>query len=172
MDFTFRTYEHPDVRELTAAVEEEYRDLYGGDGDTAPVDVADFEHPTGWFAVGYLDGKPVAMGGWRRHPPGPVPGERPGEIKRMYVVPEARGRGLSRLMLLAIEDSARAAGIDWLVLETGLEQPAAVSLYRATGYVDIPHFGYYADDDRAVHLGKDITKNLTEAAPASTGERA
>lgn len=157
MHLELRTYDHPDVVSMVAAVQVEYAQLYGDEGDTSPIDHADFVAPTGWFAVGYVDDRAVAMGGWRRREPGPlIPGTFPAEIKRMYVVPEARGRGLSRWMLTAIEDSAAAAGVDFLVLETGLAQPQAIGLYRGCGYTDAPAFGYYAGEADAVHLGKAI----------------
>lgn len=151
-------YDDPTVVTMTAAVLAEYSRLYGDEeGDISPIDRTDFHPPAGWFAVGYVDDRPVAMGGWRRREPGPlVPGTTPAEIKRMYVVPEARGRGLSRRMLAAIEESAAAAGVDFLVLETGLAQPAAIALYRSCGYTEAPPFGYYAGEPDAVHLGKPI----------------
>lgn len=151
-------YDAPAVVSMTAAVLAEYARLYGDEeGDVSPIDAADFVPPAGWFAVGYVEDRPVAMGGWRRREPGPlVPGSTPAEIKRMYVVPEARGRGLSGLMLAAIEESAAAAGVDFLVLETGLAQPQAIGLYRGRGYTDAPAFGYYAAEPDAVYLGKAI----------------
>jgi GNAT superfamily N-acetyltransferase len=148
-------YDHADVVTLTAEVQEEYRGLYGGE-DASHVEPEQFSPPNGRFLVGYADSRPVAMGGWRRlTDDAGAPGAAPAEIKRMYVVPEARGRGLSRVMLAAIEASASAAGVDWLVLETGLEQPAAVALYRSSGYADVDgRFGHYYGSPLAVHLGK------------------
>jgi GNAT superfamily N-acetyltransferase len=152
-----RPYGHPDVVALTRDVQAHYSQLYGGSGDESLVEVADFEAPTGHFVVGYLEGVPVAMGGWRRL------GDRPGlpspdcaEIKRMYVVPSAQGRGLSRLVLAELEASARSAGIDWLVLETGQPQTSAIKLYRSSGYTEVDGlpYGHYVDDPDAVHLGK------------------
>jgi ribosomal protein S18 acetylase RimI-like enzyme len=154
-----RPYGHPDVVALTREVQAHYSQLYGGVGDESLVEVADFEAPTGQFIVGYLESVPVAMGGWRRL------GERPGlpspnsaEIKRMYVAPSARGRHLSRAVLAELEASARAAGIDWLVLETGQPQTAAIELYRSSGYSDVDGrpYGHYVDEPDAVHLGKSL----------------
>ena len=56
-----------------------------------------------------------------------------GELKRMYVVPEARGQRLGRLILDRIEAEARREGLGYLRLETGIRQPEALSLYRAAG---------------------------------------
>ena len=67
------------------------------------------------------------------------------EVKRMYVVPEQRGHGHARRMLAALEDAARAAGHDVVVLETGLRQPEAIALYESAGYEPVPGFGYYKD---------------------------
>jgi len=154
-----RPYGHPDVVALTAEVQAHYRRLYGGPGDESVVEVADFEAPTGHFVVGYVDGAPVAMGGWRRlgERPG-LPSPNAGEIKRMYVVPSARGRGLSRVVLAELESSARAAGLDWLVLETGQPQTSAVRLYLSSGYlgVDGSAYGHYLGEPDVVHLGKSL----------------
>jgi GNAT superfamily N-acetyltransferase len=147
-------YGHPDIVALTAQVQAYYEQIYGGP-DSTPVDDAEFTPPQGAFFVGYDDGRPVAMGGWRWHrAPVPIAATRPAEIKRMYVVPAVRGRGLARRLLGHLEDTARGAGADALVLETGQRQPEAIGLYRATGYVDIPRFGHYACAPDAVHLGK------------------
>jgi GNAT superfamily N-acetyltransferase len=147
-------YDHPDIVALTAEVQAYYEQIYGGP-DSSPVDDAEFAAPHGAFFVGYDDGRPVAMGGWRWHRARlPIAATRPAEIKRMYVVPHLRGRGLARRLLGHLEDTARAAGADALVLETGQRQPEAIGLYRATGYTDIPRFGHYACEPDAVHLGK------------------
>jgi GNAT superfamily N-acetyltransferase len=154
-----RPYGHPDVVALTRQVQSHYSQLYGGPGDESPVEAADFEAPTGHFVVGYLDGVPAAMGGWRRL------GDRPGlpspncaEIKRMYVVPAARRRGLSHVVLTELEASARQAGIDWLVLETGQPQTSAIWLYRSSGYTEVhgEPYGHYVGEPDAVHLGKSL----------------
>lgn len=159
MELIRRPYGHPDVVALTDEVQAHYRRLYGGPGDKSIVEVADFEAPTGHFVVGYVHGVPVAMGGWRRL------GERPGlpspnaaEIKRMFVAPCARGRGLSRIVLAELETTARAAGLDWLVLETGRPQTSALGLYRSSGYceVDGTAYGHYVGKPDVIHLGRSL----------------
>ena len=159
MELIPRPYGHPDVVALTLQVQAHYSELYGGPGDESPVEVADFEAPTGHFVVGYVDGAPVAMGGWRRLGGRPgLPSPNSAEIKRMYVAPAARRRGLSRLVLAELEATALAAGIDWLVLETGRPQTSAVGLYRASGYteVDGTPYGHYIGEPDVVHLGKSL----------------
>ncbi|WP_285645776.1 GNAT family N-acetyltransferase [Lentzea sp. NBRC 102530] len=123
-----------------------------GDVDITPVDPAQFAAPLGYFVIGYLDGVPVACGGWR------VNDELDGaaEIKRMYVVDSARGKGLSRLVLAHLEATAREAGLARMVLETGTRQPEAISLYTSSGYERIPNFGVYRDHPDSRCFGKSL----------------
>jgi len=159
MELIPRPYGHRDAVALTDQAQSFYRELYGGPGDESPVHVTDFEAPKGHFVVGYVESLAVAMGGWRRL------GDRPGlpspdaaEIKRMYVAPPFRGRGLSRLVLAELETSARAAGVDWMVLETGQPQTSAVRLYRTSGYteVDGTSYGHYLGALDVIHLGRSL----------------
>ena len=78
---------------------------------------------------------------------------RPAEIKRMFVREGVRGQGFARMVLASLEASAAAAGADWMLLETGQPQIAAVGLYRSSGYVDVEPFGHYADSELALSLG-------------------
>ena len=73
---------------------------------------------------------------------------RPGdaEIKRMWVDPAHRRRGLAGALLDELERAATRAGCPRTVLETGTEQPEALAFYRARGYVAIPRFGVYRDE--------------------------
>lgn len=73
-------------------------------------------------------------------------GERYGEIKRLFVDPMARGRGLARQLMAEVEAHARALGIGVLRLETGVAQPEALGLYRKLGYVPRGPFGIYPKD--------------------------
>ncbi|MEO6503029.1 MAG: GNAT family N-acetyltransferase [Jatrophihabitantaceae bacterium] len=161
-------YDHPDARRLIAEVQAEYVQRYGGP-DSSPVDPLEFQPPQGLFAVGYLDAEPVAMGGWRRHDDedAQTSWAAPAvEVKRMYVAAAARGRGYARTMLAYLEDTARESGARWLLLETGSRQPEAVQLYRSCGYQPVPPFGYYADRELAIHLGKDLRTATAQPAAA------
>jgi GNAT superfamily N-acetyltransferase len=161
-------YDEPDAQLLIAEVQAEYVRIYGGEDET-PVDPGEFAEPHGRFVVGYLNQTPVAMGGWRKHG-----SEHPetrwatsaAEIKRMYVSPSARGRGFARLLLANLEETSRTAGVDWLLLETGLMQPEAIALYRSSGYHEVPPFGHYATARSAVHLGKRLNDRLVTDQPA------
>ena len=80
-----------------------------------------------------------------------------GEIKRMYVIPERRGTGVSTALLTALEGEARGRGWNRVVLETGDRQPDAMRLYEREGYVRVPNFGYYADSDLSICYEKWFT---------------
>jgi GNAT superfamily N-acetyltransferase len=150
-------YDSPDPATLTEQVQRYYAAVYG-EPDTTPFTAEEFAPPRGGFLVGYLDGRPVAMGGWRFAPyRAPAGARRAAEIKRMYVADEARGRGFARALLVALEDEARSAGADWMVLETGQPQLAAVGLYRGSGYTDITPYGFYADQPSVISLGKRLS---------------
>jgi ribosomal protein S18 acetylase RimI-like enzyme len=149
-------YEHPDVAALERKAQDFYVTIYGGPDET-PFTTADFSPPWGAFFVGYLDDEAVAMGGWRFRTPGvPQIAQRPAEIRRMFVHERVRGRGFGRVVLAALEASAAAAGADWMLLETGQPQVAAIGLYRSSGYVDVERFGYYAESDTALNLGRPL----------------
>jgi GNAT superfamily N-acetyltransferase len=142
-----RPYDDPEVTRLVAEVQAEYVAMYGGE-DAAQVDPAEFAPPSGRFLVGVLDGVAVAMGGWRRLD------DTQAEIKRMYVAPVARRRGLALRLLGELERTAADAGITRLVLNTGPEQPEAVAMYERSGYAPEAPFGHYACHARALFYGK------------------
>ena len=134
---------HPDASLLVEEVQQEYVVRYGGRDDT-PLDPQVFEPPAGAFFVAYLDDLPVASGAWRRRDDVAAYGTtRTAEVKRMYVTGASRGLGLARAMLAHLETTAREAGAEAMVLETGTAQPEAIALYLSCGYAAIPGFGHY-----------------------------
>ncbi|GAA1273505.1 GNAT family N-acetyltransferase [Saccharothrix xinjiangensis] len=149
-------YDHPDSVKLITDLQQVYVTRYG-DGDVTPVAPEQFAAPLGHFLVGYLDDEPVACGGWRAHDE-EQDSLRPGdaELKRMYVVESLRGRGLSRLVLAALEDAARAVGRGRMVLETGARQPEAIGLYTRSGYTRIDNFGVYRDHPESLCFAKEL----------------
>jgi putative acetyltransferase len=110
-----------------------------------PQDIAD---PQLTFLVTSIDGHAAGCGALRPLEPGV------GEVKRMYVRPAFRGRGVARQVLAALESVARARGYLTLRLETGTSQPEAISLYRSARYHEIPCFGAYAGDRFSVCFEK------------------
>lgn len=85
-------------------------------------------------------------------------GDGTAELKRMFVHPDARGRGLAAGLLRAIEAQAAVAGIPVLRLETGPLQHAAIALYESRGYVRIPNFGDYVGDPHSVCYAKTLRR--------------
>jgi putative acetyltransferase len=79
-----------------------------------------------------------------------------GELKRMYVRPEFRGRGLGRLMLEHLADHARRNGARLLRLETGIHQKEAIGLYESFGFKRVPPFGEYKEDPLSIFYEKRI----------------
>jgi GNAT superfamily N-acetyltransferase len=126
----------PPASHLLEAMIVELAHLYGRiDVPEAPsAGPADFSPPGGSFLLGSEDGEPICCGGIKRLPDGAC------EIKRMYVVPEARGRGVARELLEALEGEARTLGYAIARLDTGPHQPRAERMYRLAGYEEIANF--------------------------------
>ena len=104
----------------------------------------------GAFLVASADGVAVGCGAVRRI------SETEAEIKRMYVSPSVRGKGVGRALLSALEEEARRLGTKRLLLETGVRQPEALALYRKSGFAEIAPFGDYASTPLSVCMGKNL----------------
>ena len=85
------------------------------------------------YFVAIVDGRAVACGAWQ-----PLPEVGVAEIKRMYVRPAFRGRGIARQMIVTLEEEALVAGRPVIRLTTGVTSPAAIALYRTSGYQRVP----------------------------------
>ncbi|WP_236830325.1 GNAT family N-acetyltransferase [Blastococcus sp. KM273128] len=153
-------YEDPLAQELVEAVQQEYVVRYGG-RDEAVVDPAEFRPPAGLFLVAEVAGEPAGCGAWRAHPDGGA------EIKRVYVAPGFRRRGLAQVLMAELEATAARAGHRSVVLNTGERQPEAVALYRELGYGPVPGYGVYAGSPEAVFLGKELLVHEEEPTWAS-----
>ncbi|MFD9244293.1 GNAT family N-acetyltransferase [Streptomyces sp. NPDC059556] len=151
-------YDHPDAVALNDAVQAEYAVRYGDEGDATPLDAGMFVPPRGLYLLAYdPEGDPVATGGWRtqdKNDEGYENGDA--ELKRMYVTPGARGLGLARRILAALESDAREAGRTRMVLETGTAQPEAIALYTSSGYTPCAKFGLYRDYDNSRCFAKPL----------------
>ncbi|MFH8464105.1 GNAT family N-acetyltransferase [Streptomyces sp. NPDC017991] len=145
MDIRRVAFDHPDAVKLNDEVQAEYAVRYGDEGDVTPLDPTMFEPPLGLYLIAYdTEDRPVATGGWRtqdENDEGYSDGDA--ELKRMFVIGEARGNGLARRILRALEADARAAGRTRMVLETGNKQPEAIALYASSGYEPCVKFGHY-----------------------------
>lgn len=136
----------PDAAELLAALDEYQAALYPA-ASTHLLPAADLAR--GVFLGAFAGGRLVGCGGYVLH-------DGYGELKRMYVRPEARGRGVGESLLSALERRARAEGVAALRLETGVRQPAALRLYGRAGYVRRGPFGGYPDDPLSVFMEKQL----------------
>jgi GNAT superfamily N-acetyltransferase len=137
-DFKIKSagFDEPAVQLLVAENMRDLSERYGGTGDDTPISASDFAPPNGDFLVAVDGDELIGSAGWRRH------GDD-AELKRMFTTKAARGRGVARRMLAAIEESAAAAGCKRVILETGDRQPEAIALYESAGYIRIEDFGFY-----------------------------
>jgi len=142
MDIRIVGYAHPDAQRLVAEVQQEYVVRYGGIDETV-VDPVEFDPPNGLFAVAYDEhGSAVGTGAWRAREAteaGLADGDA--ELKRMYTVPSARGRGLARRMLRFLEAEAQRAGR---------------LRYASEGYLPTRKFGFYRDHEQSICLAKPL----------------
>jgi GNAT superfamily N-acetyltransferase len=118
------------------------------------LDCGEVAGDAGASLVAYVGAEPVGCGAVRRI------GEGVGEIKRMYVCPAARGRGIGRTSLEALEGQARRLGMARLLLETGARQPEALALYRRAGYTEVPAFGEYSESPLSICMGKNLPRGF------------
>jgi GNAT superfamily N-acetyltransferase len=126
----------PVALELVAAMFAEVGEMYEPGLPKGPtVHPEELSPPHGGFVVLTEDGRPVAGGGVKR-----LGDDRACEIKRMYVVPGARGRGVGRELLAALEALARDRGYAIARLDTGAKQPRARRMYERAGYVSVPDY--------------------------------
>lgn len=135
----------PDFVALASALVVELDDRYPGlsEAEPPPEDLL-------VAVVAYNGDAPVGCGALRELEPGV------GEIKRMFVLPAARGQGAARRMLEALESHGRVLGYSVLRLGSGLRQPEALSLYESCGYRCIPLFGDYEGAELCVCYEKTL----------------
>lgn len=133
----------PELTALVIAQQRELRDADGGLGgqETAVRDGA-------FYLVVVVGGRAVACGALQGLD------DDCAEIKRMYVLPAYRGRGIARHLLAALEGHGLVAGYRELRLETGTYLPAAIGLYSACGYAPIPVYGEYVGNPYSVCFAK------------------
>ena len=117
---------------MVAEVESLYGQITGPGMPTATP--TDFAPPAGLCLVGFDAGEAVCVAGIKRLD------AEVAEIKRMYVAPAARSRGIARVLLTALEDAARELGYVRVRLDTGTKQPHARDLYLSTGYREIENY--------------------------------
>lgn len=124
-------------------------DLAERDGDERPF-YAQFNKidKIKYVVVAYENNKPVGCGAIKEYTPNTM------EIKRMYILPESRGKGIGTSVLTELEVWATELSYEKCILETGKKQPEAIALYKKNGYKLIPNYGQYAEIDNSVCFEK------------------
>lgn len=141
--------ENPDFRELVALLDQ---DLALRDGAEHSFYAAcnKIDALTEVVVV-YCDGRAVGCGAFKKY------AEHTAEIKRMYVRPEYRGRGIAGAVLRELEAWAAANGYTEAILETGKKQPEAIGLYQKSNYILMPNYGQYQGVANSVCMKKSLT---------------
>jgi putative acetyltransferase len=134
---------------LIAQLDAEILQRYPGEPING-VEPDEFRASGGYFVIGYWDAQAIACGAFRPHDETTV------EIKRMFVAPEFRGRGIARAILGSVEEEAKRRGFKRSILETANRQPEAIALYRSCGYKEIQKYGHYVDSARSLCFGKSL----------------
>ena len=155
-------YGDPRAVAIREAMDVEMGALYEGFGDgmsdamLADVDAALVVHPEAMVAtVGAFDGDRLV--GHAALRPASIAGTDDAlEVKRVIVLPEYRGQGISTRIMAELESIARERGVGELVLQTGPRQLEAIALYEKLGYALIPNFGLYAPVDVFLCYGKSL----------------
>ncbi|MET7964511.1 GNAT family N-acetyltransferase [Micromonospora zamorensis] len=133
----------PEIAALVVAQQRELREADGGlDGQVF------MPHDDVRYLAVVVNGRAVACGGLQS-----LDAET-GEIKRMYVRPAYRGRGIARQLVAALEECAFRQGHSVVCLETGTYLPAAIALYTSCGYEQIPVYGEYVSNPYSVCFAK------------------
>jgi GNAT superfamily N-acetyltransferase len=144
-------FDSVEAQRLIAALDEHLASRYSADQRFGPnLRPEHVASGLGTFVVARADGRAVGCGALRRLD------EASAEVKRMYVEPELRGRGIAKEILDHLEAAARVMGISRLVLETGIYQAEAIGLYRRVGFNPVRCWGEYLDVLTSVCFEKTI----------------
>ncbi len=151
IDLRRENLDSPAVQELFAALNAEIMERYPEEGTTHfRLNAEEIAAGRGALFVAYAAERPVGCGSIRRLDAGTA------EIKRMYVSDDARGRGIGRQLLRALEAKAHDLAVGRILLETGERQDAALALYERVGFRRVARFGEYSTSALSVCLAKDI----------------
>jgi len=141
--------DQPDVLRMIEALDAHMTSLYPPESNHL-LDVAALMDPAVTFLVVRDGEEAVGCGALKRDPRGW------GEVKRMYVRPGQRGRGIGKRVVAELEGLARAARLPRLRLETGTHNDDALGLYRRAGFVECEAFGDYRPDPLSVFMEKHV----------------
>ena len=148
---TAEPFDSSDARRLVAALDAALSELYKPEQRFGPnLKAEQLAGGRGTFLVARDGGRAVGCGAIR------LIDSTTAEVKRMYVEPDQRGSGVGWKVLTALEAAAAKLGVRRLVLETGVYQDAAITLYRRAGYVQVDCWGEYGTSPTSVCYEKDI----------------
>ncbi len=141
--------ENQDFKDLVAELD---ADLKIRDGDDHPFyDQFNKIHMIKYAVVAYENQKAIGCGAIKTY------NADTAEVKRMYVPPHLRGKGIASIVLVELETWAKELNYKRCILETGKKQPEAIRLYEKNGYQSIPNFGQYENMDNSVCFEKKLT---------------
>lgn len=145
-EFKRTAFDHPDFQLLISALDREFWVRY-------PLTQQNFEpfnkvDESCRVILVYRDKQPIGCGCFRQKP------EKTVEIKRMYVQPDFRNKGIAKKVLRSLEEWAASEGFSRSILETGNNQPEAIAAYRKSGYQQIPNFPPYENVKESICMEK------------------
>jgi GNAT superfamily N-acetyltransferase len=144
-------FDSSDAKRLIAALDAGLTELYPPEQRFGPnLKAQHLEGGRGAFLVARDSGRAVGCGAIRLND------ARTAEVKRMYVEPKQRGKGVGKAILASLEAAAQKVGARRLVLETGSHSPDALALYRGAGFTEIDCWGEYATSPTSVCLEKKL----------------
>ena len=153
LTITAEPFDSQDARRLIAGLDAGLAAIYPAAQRFGPnLKPEHLEGGRGTFLVARDEGRAVGCGAIRRLD------ATTAEVKRMYVEPELRGKGVARAVLMSLETAARQMGVQRLVLETGDQQEAAIALYRGAGFTPIDCWGEYASSPTSICFEKLIAR--------------
>ena len=146
------TPRQPDVERLLQAADRRSASLYPSESRFGSA-AATLVRQQASFYVVRLDGRAIGCGGFVLDADGDA------ELKRIFVEDAARGAGIGRMILHALEQAAKRQGVRTMRLETGVKSVEAIGLYRRFGYAQRGPFGSYGPDPQSVFMEKRLTPN-------------
>ena len=162
LSVTRETPDQPDVLHLLEQADARSASLYPAESRFG-LDLAGLLAQAVRFFVARLDGRTVGCGGYA------LGRDQDAELKRIFVLPAARGQGVGQALVLAIEHAAAAAQARWMRLETGVKSVEALHLYQRLGYRERGPFGAYLPDPLSVFMEKQLAP--PDATPPTVGRR-
>ena len=145
------SFDSEDARRLVGALDASLSELYPPQQRFGPnLKAEHLEQGRGSFVVARDGDRAVGCGAIR------LLDATSAEVKRMYVDPDQRGKGIGWAVLASLESAARQLGVRRLVLETGVYQLEAISLYRRAGFMQVECWGEYASSPTSICYEKNL----------------